>query len=66
MKFTDIVKLKTIIVMFKPSTNKLTYIIQKLFISGRKHEFIRKKLELIKNRFVFQLLAQNYGIIIII
>ena len=42
MKFTDIVKLKTSIVMFKASKNTLTNIIQKLFICGRKHTFIRK------------------------
>ena len=66
MKFTDIVKLKTVIVMFKACKNTITISIQQMFISGRKHTFIRKKLELIENRFVFQLLAQNYGIIIII
>ena len=43
MKFTDIIKLKTVIFMFKASTNSLTNNIQKLFISGRKHTFIRKQ-----------------------
>ena len=46
--------------------NTLINNIHKLFISGRKHTFSGKKLELIENHFVFQLLAQNYGIIIII
>ena len=44
MKFTDIVKLKTLIFMFKAIKNPLTIIIQKLFISGRNHKCIRKKL----------------------
>ena len=52
MKFTDIVKLKTLI-MFKTSKNTHTNNIQKFFISDRKHTFIRKKLELIENCFVF-------------
>ena len=47
MKFTDIFKLKTVIVMFKASKNNCTRNIQTLIISGRKHKFIRKKLELI-------------------
>ena len=37
MKFTDIINLKTLIVMFKASTNTLTNNIQKKCISGRKH-----------------------------
>ena len=44
MKLTDIVKLKTLIVMFKTSKNTLNNNIQTLFISGRKHTFIMKKI----------------------
>ena len=42
MTFTDIIKLTTLIFMFKAGKNKLTNNIQKLFIYGRKHNFIRK------------------------
>ena len=44
MKFTYIVKLTTLIVMFKASKNTLTNNIQKLFISSRKYTFIRTKI----------------------
>ena len=44
MKFTDIVKLKSLIVMFKESKNTFTNNIQKLSISCRKHIFIRTKI----------------------
>ena len=63
MKFTDIVKLKTLIVMFKVSKILLLII---YIISGRKHTFIRTKIRTDRKSFLFQLLAQNYGIIIII
>ena len=65
MKFTDIFKLKTLIFMFKASKNTLTNNIHCLFIAENIN-LSGKKLELIENRFVFQLLAKNYGIIIII
>ena len=53
MKYTDIVELKSLIVMFKASTNTLTNNIQKLFNYRRKKNVSGKKLELIENRFVF-------------
>ena len=42
MKFTDIVKLKTLIVMIKASKNTLTNNIQTLFTYGRKHKLTGK------------------------
>ena len=45
MKFTDIIKLKTLIVMVKASKNDLTNSIKKIvFVILRKHTFIRKKI----------------------
>ena len=66
MKFTDFVKLKTLIVMFKASKNNLTNNIQNCLFLAENIHLSRTKLELIENRFVFQLLTQNNGIIIII
>ena len=57
MKFTDIVKLKTLIVMFKASKNTLTNNIQKLFISGRKHTFIRKKIRTDRKSFCISIIV---------
>ena len=44
--------------MFKASKNTHTNNIRKLFIYGMNHTFIRKKIELIENRNVFQLLPK--------
>ena len=56
MKFTDIIKLKTLIIMFKASKNTLTNNIQKLFISGRKHTFIRKKIRTDRKSFCISII----------
>ena len=50
MKFTDIVKLKTLIVMFKTRTHILTNNIH-LCIYGRKHTFIRNKIRTYRKSF---------------
>ena len=55
--------------MFKASKNTLTNNIHNLFISGRKHIFIRTKIRTDRKSFCISIIDQlvfNYGIIIII
>ena len=66
MKFTDIVKLKILIVMFKARKNTFTIIYKNCLFLAENINLLEQKSELIENHFVFQLLAQNYGIFIII
>ena len=74
MKFIDIVKLKTLIFMFKASKNTLNnnillvciYIYKNCLFLAENIHLSGQKSELIENSFVFQLMAQNYGIIIIL
>ena len=57
MKFTDIVKLKTLIIMFKASKTILTNTIQTLFIYCRKHTFFRKKIRTDRKSFCISIIG---------
>ena len=59
MKFTDIVKLDTLIVMFKASKNILTNKIHKFCISCRKHKFIREKIRTNRKSFFISIIGHN-------